>query len=385
MARVVASILPGGAAASVTAGVIGTAAVSILLAQYHVGTELASIRFGARPAWDAVAVLLIVLLTLVYGIVDALARAREGKTAAVTLAKLSELSNKILEDRRTLPAPEVLKGWTEATRAVHASSMLVIRGRGGASLDFEQCMDEITLVLGSLTAVVQLDDRATRSAVDGEPEYSANIMIHMRQEQLNGPAAERLQRNLAFCADGVQISKLKNGVLMLIPPWSYTTRPATGSAGNRDSKLLPLVLALPDRYAPGDGLHAIPGAPAAWCKEAMDVCPDVFQIGARLLKQGAGQKAQADAINAHFRDTAKHVRSFISLPLISITAAEESRRLGVVNVNCSTTGLLDDPRRQELLYPHLAALVQPLADILEVTSQRAAQKPPAIGPGDKKK
>jgi len=379
---------------------------AILLAQEGVPEAFRNIQLGAAPNWPAVGVVGVALVGILYGVWDLSAQNRERRKSAASLDNLQgqqgvlqnqvgDLQHRlddIAQNQTTMPERGFVKGWTEAMSAVYGSAMLVLRGRqpatpaggaiaeGGAPkvddsrpLSAADCEVQLLACLESITNAIRVDDQAHRPP-GPEVHYSANVMIHVSQAGIKDPFAETLQKQLKFAGNSVDVHTLTNGVLLLMPEWSFTTLSASSASDKRDSKLTGLVLPLPEDCDPRRNSPMLPGAPAAWCKGTMDVCPDVFQIGKKMLKDGSGLVEQADAIGKHFAETTKHVGSFISLAIVSVTAPQAERGIGVLNINCSAPGLLQDDKRQELMLPHLMALVRPLADIIEVTLQRTGDE-----------
>ena len=188
-------------------------------------------------------------------------------------------------------------------------------------------------------------------------------MLFFPAERLNGALLKRLEPTLRFAGDAIDVRKLA-GVLELRCELSATTASRHGNI--HDTQLVPFSLPVPVNCQIGNGRWALPGAPTAFCRRGMDVVVNVLTIAQRCLSDGA-PKYIADQVAAHFDgDEARHIRSFVSVPLVRSNVAGSDRPCGVVNVNCSVTGILENARRQETILPYLRTMAYMLPPMLDV-------------------
>jgi hypothetical protein len=314
--------------------------------------------FEPLAVWLAVAILAVVG----YTVWDQWTREQKDRAADINRVALQ----KHLAALQTLPERSALGAFDEAARSAYGAFNVVLQPKTERSL--EQVVEAIRLVLWSVINVVKAFDDTPRP----QPEYSANIMFFVPRSRIKGRALARLQPSFRFGADGVHLPNLL-GVLELQCDLSVAERNGAGDSVQCDTVLQPLVLPLPNDNARINHALGLPGAPAAFCNAAMDVCHDVFAIQERCVAEQTALPDVARQIHDFFhRAEAKHIRSFASIAVMRARDPRKAR--AVVNINCSVPGLLKDVERQKMILPMLRTVLWPLPEMLDRLT--AESKPP---------
>jgi hypothetical protein len=349
----------------------------VLAALASLLTELEEMRRALWPLnwsrnapieWSAVAYLLLFLLALILAEWDRRERKAHDSAEGVRLKEseerreraetdatearkeLIERTRRIEEMGRVMPPSDFQSGFDEASRYCHGAFIIATRSPR-QDRDEAMVIASIRTVLFTAANLVRRFDRSAGDAV-----FSANIMRFY-------PAASirRSRKDLeafAIVEDGVDLARTR-GVLDLNCALSASTATLANAP---DRQIRRLVLTVPNPS--DDGEIGLPGAPTAFCRREMDVCPDVFEIPVRCMREGSGSKTVADSIRRHFNGPgASHIRSFLSIPLL-IPQDLERDPVGVLNINCSITGMLGEPARQEMIMPNLRSLLWPLPEML---------------------
>lgn len=263
-------------------------------------------------------------------------------------------TNSLEASIRTLPPAKFLEGFDEASRDSHNALLIVLR-TPRAQRRANQILDAIRYVLFAAANLVK--------NFEGNPVgtlYTANIMVFVPSTALTAALEQDLRNHLIVSDLFPDLRKIR-GLLDLRTEFTVST--ASSLKLRPDEQVRRLVLPVPARYSETEGLFALPGAPTAFCRKSMDVCPNVFDLPARCVREHVLPESSRERFRAYFHEQIPHIRSFVSLPLVSSYDSENPR--GVVNINCSTTGLLRERARQEIILPNLRSLLWNLPEMIE--------------------
>lgn len=316
----------------------------------------ARIHPGAATAWGLFAAVA-VYTALDYRVRHAEAARREDERDAA-IGTLVERTRQIA-NRSTV---EVVEGYYDFTRRVNEEQRSLQRAAPGAMAP-EVVDEHIRSALQAALSLLQLFDTAARerrSAAEAAPvEYTANLMLFRQGTGLNDDVCRDLEHRMLFQTGEIDIRRLP-GFLELRREWSVTN--AAGGQGI-DTKIDALVLQIPHNFSAGDQHLALPGAPTAWCKGTIDVVHDVDELPARVTREQTAVRQAADKIRPYFATQARHIRSFISVPLEALDGRPE--RIGVLNLNCSLKGMLGGQGEVERIGPLLKTLCVPLSGAVQ--------------------
>lgn len=277
------------------------------------------------------------------------AEARRERAEQELLAR----QDKLEEQARTMPGPDFQSGFDEAARTTHrASTLIILRKRRERNLADTE--NHIRFVLFTAANLVKKFEKSPHAL------YSANVIFFHPAPSLTPKAKAGLDKWYKF-GGGVELGQLR-GVLELQCDLSATTEDPHSVV--QDRALEGLVLPVPTEAAEAAGLLPLPGAPSALCNNQMDLCDDVFAISQRALSEGRVLPHVAKEMDAFWNaPQSKHIRSFMSLPLLR--SSDPKRPRGVININCSITGMLRSESQQRLLLPDLRAILWCLPEMLD--------------------
>jgi hypothetical protein len=255
---------------------------------------------------------------------------------------------------RSLPSRNLVPGFDEAVKNAHTSLLIVLRPPKGGRKN-QHALEAVRYILFAAANLVKSFEKTPVEVL-----YTANVMIFRPASELT-PAIEQELRAHMLADDLYVDLKTLRGVLELRPELTASTENTREIRPDR--RIGKLVLPVPMRYSPQHGHLAFPGAPTAFCRKSMDVCPNVLDLPDRVELEGVLPKTHSDTMRTYFEERAQHIQSFISIPLFASHNINEP--CGVVNINSNITGLLREKARQEAILPNLRALLWNLPEMID--------------------
>jgi len=267
-------------------------------------------------------------------------------------ARLDERSDDLTRLIRTMPPSDFLFAFRDIYQNCAGALNAAI-----AELNNRESIEKaIRIVCKGVAILAQRFDGASAHFV-----YAANVMHYRPISELDARDLKEIRARLRFVEPEMDISTL-DGVLDLDPSLSTATRTDDQES---DTELMPLALPVPHvRKTEDQKWRVLPGAPLAFCQEAIDGYGDTGTLGSWCREQGFSHGV-AQEVEAYFRERSSTVRSFISLPIVRFD--ESAEVLGVLNIHRNQPNLLKEKQPAEqfepLTVPFVAILVQ-LLDLL---------------------
>ena len=190
--------------------------------------------------------------------------------------------------------------------------------------------------------------------------YSGNVMLYMPVESMPDRTKAEVRARLRFIEPETDLSALE-GILDLETDLSTSTR---NDGEGPDESLASMAFPVP-RIKQHERSHlwrVLPGAPLAFVTGEVFGYTDTAQLIEWCRTEGDFAPSISDQIVEYFRHGAgRNIKSFVSFPLISPI---EKRAIGVINVHCDHTGMLEEKEQSKHLWLLLAPFISLLAEAI---------------------
>ncbi|HVG43952.1 MAG TPA: hypothetical protein VM890_04455 [Longimicrobium sp.] len=278
--------------------------------------------------------------------------------------ELSERTDVIEQQMRTVATPTFVPGFDEASRDSHLALLMVLRTPKRVRKR-EQTVQAIRYILFAAANLLKRYEGASWDTL-----YTANIMLYRPTGSTLTVALEQEYRSHMVAGQYFSSFADLRGVLDLSPELTASTETTLKLVP--DSKIGRVVLPVPRVFSEEQQRYAFPGAPTAFCRKSMDVCPSVFELPTRCERENVVPAEYLGEFRTYFDERAAHIRSFVSIPLLSVRASDSP--IGVININSEKTGLLRERPKQEAILPSLRSLLWNLPEMLEELEPRREKR-----------